>query len=136
MGSLSDYAETNVLDHLTGKTAYTKPTIYVGLCTAAPTDASTGATITEVANSNNYSRKSTAGADWNAASAGSVSNANAITFATPSGSWGTASHFVLIDSATYGAGNVIAWGALGSSMGIGANATVSFAAGALTMTLD
>lgn len=131
MGSMSDYYELIVLDTMTGKNPST--TRYIALCTAAPTDASTGTTITEPSGQN-YGRKSTAASDWNSASAGSTSNAATITFATPSGSWGTCTHWALCDAATVG--NVLCWGALGSSMGIGANAVVSFAAGAITVTLD
>lgn len=130
MGSLSDYAETHILDHTTGKTAYTKPTAYVALYTAAPSDSGGG---TEVSGSN-YSRVTTAGADWNAASSGSTSNANVITFATPSGSWGTVTHFGIFDAAT--TGNLLWWGALTTSKTIGSGDTASFAAGALTLTLD
>jgi len=131
MGSMSDYYELIILDTLTGKNPST--TRYVALVTTAATDASTGTTLVEPVGQN-YSRKSTAAGDWNSASAGSTSNANAITFATPSGSWGTVVGFAICDAATVG--NVLAWGALGTNMGIGANATVSFAAGALTITLD
>jgi len=131
MGSMSDYYELIVLDTLTGKNPST--TRYIALCTAAPTDASTGTTIVEPSGQN-YGRKSTAAGDWNSASAGATSNSGTITFATPSGSWGTCTHFAICDAATVG--NVLAWGQLGSSMGIGANAVVSFAAGQLSITLD
>lgn len=128
--SKTDYLENKILDHVLGKTSYTMPTAYVGLFTAAPSDSGGG---TEVSGSN-YSRKSTAGADWNAASSGSSSNANAITFATPSGSWGTVTHFGIFDAAT--TGNLLRWAALTTSKTIGSGDTPSFAAGALVCTED
>jgi hypothetical protein len=133
MSSFSDYTENKVLDHVLGKTSFTMPsTVAVALFTAAPSDSGGG---TEVSNSNNYSRKTTAGADWSAASGGATSNANAITFATPSGSWGTVTHFAIFDSATHGAGNMLMWAPLSASQAIGAGNTVSFAAGDLDVSL-
>jgi hypothetical protein len=136
MGSFSDYAEDAVLDLIVGKTALSLPTVYIALCTADPTDAGTGASMSEVANANNYSRKSTVGGDWNAASGGSIDNANALTFATASGSWGTITHFALVDSGTWGAGNVLAHGSLTASKTVGDGDAIVFAAGNITATLD
>lgn len=123
MAGKSDYAENKVIDHMTGKTTFTKPTAYVGLYTAAPSDSGGG---TEVSG-NNYARVATAGADWNAAASGSTSNANAITFPTASGSWGTVTHFALFDAAT--TGNMLAWAALGTSKAVGNGDTAAFAGG-------
>lgn len=136
MGSFSDYAENIVLDHVTGKTAYEMPTIYVGLATADPTDAGTGASFNECANSGSYARKSTVGGDWNAASGGATSNANDITFVEATGSWGTATHFALLDSGSWGAGNMIAHSILTVSKTIDSGDTPKFAAGELDVTLD
>jgi hypothetical protein len=43
---------------------------------------------------------------------GTSDNIAAITFPAPTGNWGTATHFALWDSATYGAGNLLASGIL------------------------
>lgn len=128
--SKSDYLENKLLDHQLGKTSYTMPTVYVGLFTAAPSDSGGG---TEVSGGS-YARKSTAGADWNAASSGSSSNANAVTFVTATGSWGTVTHFGLFDAAT--SGNLLRWAALGTSKAIASGDTASFAAGSLVVTED
>lgn len=130
MAGYSDYTENKLLDHSTGKTSFTMPSVWVGLYTATPSDAGGG---TEVSGGS-YARKSTAGADWAAASAGSTSNAAAITFVTPSGSWGTVTHFALFDAATVG--NMLMWNVLTASQAIGTGNTVSFAIGALVLTLD
>lgn len=132
MAGKTSYLEAKLIDHTTGKTAYTMPTVYVGLLTAAPTDTTAG---TE-ASGGSYARKSTAAADWNAASGNpaSASNANAITFVTPTGSWGTATHFALYDAVS--AGNMLRWAPLTTPQAIGTGNTVSFAAGALVITED
>ena len=87
MAGKSAYLEIKNLAHNLGKTAFTMPTVYIGLYTAAPTDSGGG---TEVSGGS-YARKVTAGADWNTPTGNpaSTSNANALTFVTPSGSWGT-----------------------------------------------
>jgi len=136
MGSFSNYAELKILDHIVGKTSFTMPTCYVSLATADPTDAGTGASHNECANANSYARVTTAGADWEAAASGANQNAQDITFPEASGSWGTVTHFALLDSGTHGAGNVLAHGALGASKAIGDGDTPKFAAGDIDITLD
>lgn len=128
--SKSDYLENKINDHIVGKTSYTMPTAYVALFTAAPSDSGGG---TEVSGGS-YARKSTAGADWNASSGGSISNANAITFVTATGSWGTVTHFGVFDASS--AGNLLFWAALTTSKTISNGDTASFAAGALVHTED
>lgn len=131
MGSLSDYTEDKVLDHITGKSSYTMPTVYVALSTADPTDDGTG--IAEPSG-NGYARVTTSAATWNSASGGSTSNATEIAFPTASGSWGTITHFALYDAST--AGNMLAHGSLAESKAISANQIPAFAIGALEVTLD
>lgn len=132
MAGKTSYLEAKLIDHTHGKTAYTMPTVYVGLFTAAPTDAGGGTEVT----GGSYARKSTAGTDWNAASGNpaSASNATSITFVTATASWGTATHFGHFDAAT--AGNLLRWGALTTSKTISSGDTASFAAGSLTTTED
>lgn len=136
MSALSDYLEGQLRAHVFRTASFTKPTVLaVALATAAPTDASTGATITEVPNSNAYARvtRNPLDANWTAASAtdGLTDNAADITFPTATGSWGTISHVVLLDSATHGAGNSLFHGALVASKAIGNNDIFSFPAGSL-----
>ena len=78
MGSYSDYLENKVLDHVTGKNSFTMPaSVYLALVTAAPTDSSTGATLTE-ASYTGYARKQVAASDLSSASAGEIHNVNAV----------------------------------------------------------
>jgi hypothetical protein len=128
--SKTDFAENKVLDHMTGKATWGAVTCYVGLFTAAPSDAGGGTEVT----GGSYARKATAAGDWNSASGGSTSNLNPITFVTATGSWGTVTHFALFDAAS--AGNMLRWAALGASKTIGTGDTASFAGGALVLTED
>jgi len=131
MGSFADYWENEILDHLFGKGSYTPPTIYVGLSTADPDDDASG--LAEPSG-NSYARTSTAGADWNVASGGTLDNANDITFPEASGSWGTITHFALFDAAS--AGNMLAHGTLSVSKSIDSGDTAKFAAGDLDVSLN
>lgn len=128
--SKTDYLENKILDHILGKTAYTMPAVYVGLFTAAPSESGGG---TEVSGGS-YARKSTVGADWNAASGGSSSNANAIVFITPTGSWGTITHYGIFDAAS--GGNLLRYAVLTASKTIGSGDPVSFPAGSIVCTED
>ncbi len=124
MGSLSDYAENKVLDHLAG-TAYTPAaTIYLALATADPTDAGTGASFNEVANSGSYARTAIA---FGASSSRRVTQSGTVTFPQASGSWGTVTHWAIIDTNTYGSGNILAHGAFGTSKSIVSGNTPSVA---------
>jgi len=131
MGSFADYWENEILDHLFGKGSYTPPTIYVGLSTADPTDDASG--LAEPSG-NSYARVATASADWNVASGGAIANVNDITFPEATGSWGTITHFAILDAAS--AGNMLAHGALNVSKSISSGDTAKFAAGDLDVTLD
>lgn len=116
-----------------GKTAWAMPTAYVGLFTAAPSDSGGG---TEVSGGS-YARKSTVGADWNAASGTSPttsSNANAITFVAATASWGAVTHFGIFDAPS--GGNLLRWAALTTGKTIGSGDVASFAAGSLQCTED
>ena len=131
MGAFSNYLENKILDHIFGKAAYTQPTIYIALSTADPLEDGSG--LTEPAGGG-YARKQTSGADWNAASGGSISNAAEIAFAEATASWGTITHFAIMDAAT--GGNMLIYGALSASKTIGSGDTARFKAGDLTTSLD
>jgi hypothetical protein len=111
------------------------PSIHVGLSTSTP--AEDGTNVTEPVG-NNYARVAVPGpANWDAATDADPSvadNTNVITFPTPSGSWGTVTHFVIFDALTLG--NVIASGALTTSRAINNGDSVNFQAGELDITLD
>ena len=131
MGSFSDYWENKILDHIFGKGNYTPPTIFVGLSTADPLD---DASSLAEPSGNGYARVQTSASDWNAASGGSLDNADDITFAQATGSWGTITHFALFDAAT--GGNVLAHGALSQSKTISSSDIARFESGDLDISLD
>ena len=109
MGSLSDYAELKLLDHVFKVASYTPPTnIYVALSTADPLD--TGAGIAEPG-AGSYARK--VFNTWNIAAARSTSNNGQIEFVEATGSWGTITHWALFDALS--AGNMLTHGSFTAS---------------------
>ena len=132
-GSFSDYLENALLNQLFRGSSYSFPgTLYVGLYTAAPTDAGGG---TEVSG-NSYARVAVTAntSNWANSTAGATSNSNAITFPQASGSWGTVVALGIFDALT--SGNLLAWADLTTSKLVGNGDTPSFAAGDLDVTLD
>lgn len=120
------------------KTALTQPTnVYVALHTADP--GADGQSGNEVSGGS-YARVSTSGSDWNAGTTADpsvTSNANTITFPQATASWGTVTHFSLWTSSSgTTAAEFIGASSLTSSQAIANTNTASFAAGALTHSLD
>ena len=132
MGSGSDYLEIAVLDHVVGKTAFSIPTVYLGLSTADPLDSASG--LAEPIG-NGYARLATAGGDWDAAAAGATANAVIMTLGPASGgAWGTITHFALFDAVS--GGNMLMHAALDTPRTVADTDSISFAIGALDITLD
>ena len=129
MSAMSDYLEVKILDHITGRTAYTKPSaVYLGLSTGDPTD--TGSGSTELSG-NNYQRVAVA---FDAAASGATQNTSAIDFLSASGNWGTVSHWHLWDTdGTSSAGNMLIHGAFSASKTIETNDVLRIAAGDLDL---
>jgi hypothetical protein len=139
---MSDFLENRLVDQLfRGQSAPTTTTLHVGLLTAAPSDSGGG---TEVSG-NNYGRVAVTSslANWagtqsagstvaSNGSGGQTSNNNAITFATPAGTWGTVTHFGIYDAST--SGNLLFYGALTIAKTINQSDTVTFPAGSLAIT--
>lgn len=133
MGSLTDFAENALLGHLLA-TAYTPvATVYLALCTADPTDVATGASMSEVANSGSYARTAIT---FGVAASRQVAQSGVVTFPASSGAWGTITHWAIVDTATYGSGNVLAHGALSSSVAVVSGNTVSVASGQVTVSFN
>ncbi len=148
MNEPSNYLKNKLVDHLLRTTTFSQPSmIAIALCTAAPTDASTGATIVEVPNSNNYSRKTLnpSNSNWlgthgnttgaSSGTGGSTSNSVVIEFDTASSSWGTITHVAVCDSATWGAGNVLFYGALPTPTAVEAGELAAVNVNDLTFTI-
>lgn len=132
MADYSDFLENELLDHWCGGSAYSAPaTLYVALFTDATSDDGSGTEVT----GGSYARKAVTNnlTEWPAAVGGSKSNANAVTFVTPTAGWGTVTNFALFDALT--SGNMLAHNTLDSSKAINSGDTVQFDASSLTVTL-
>lgn len=125
MGSLTNFLENELLDHVLNNAAYSPAaTLYLALATGDPTDAATGASMNECANSGGYTRKAiTVGA----AASRRVTQDAVVTFDQASGSWGTVSHWAIVDSGTHGAGNALAYGAFTTGKAVVSGNTPSVA---------
>jgi hypothetical protein len=135
-GSKSDYLENAVLNHFTGKSSTTSPTnVYVALLTVVPTDASTGATITETTYGG-YTRITMNAAAWNSAASGSISNSGTLTGAAVASGNPTIVALAILDSATIGAGNVLYWMTCPSTVLSTTQTPPTFAAGSIVITED
>lgn len=136
-GSLSDYLELKLLDHVFGGGDYTRPaTVYIALFTVAPTDAGPGTEI-NTAVWTNYARPAVTNNATNfpAASAGAKTNGTAISFGTASIT-GTAPVVVgaaVMDALT--AGNMLAWASF-TGQTVNNGSPISIQAGDLDITLD
>jgi hypothetical protein len=108
MGTIGNYLEKKLLDHVFGNGSYTPPSIYIGLSTTLPSN--DGTNVSEPTG-NGYSRKNFS--TWNIAANRIISNNGIITFATSMGDWGTITHYVIYDAETNG--NMLAFGSLSSA---------------------
>ena len=155
MAAFTDFAENKIIDWLfraqaigivgaTAAAATGPATLYIGLFTANPTDATAGTEVT----GGSYARVAVTSSltAWagtqNAAStlasngsSGTTSNNNVITFAVPTAAWGVISAMGVFDSLT--AGNLLIYSALTVSKTVNsADAAPTFPAASLTFQLD
>lgn len=121
--SISNYAELKILDHLTGRAAWTAPTtVYIKLHTGdAGEDGTTNAAT-------NATRQSAA---WSAAATGSIATSATISWTNVS-TTETYSHWSAWDAST--GGNCLWTGSLSSSAAVTAGDT--FQITSLTLSLD
>jgi len=133
-GGVTDNLANQLLDHVFKTTEYTPETnLYVALFTSSPTD--TGQAGTECTGGA-YAREVCNG--WDAAAAGASENTAAITFTTATASWGTVTHFLLLNhlSDAADAANTLIWGTVSPNRLIGIDDVAEYAAGALDITLN
>ena len=150
MAAMSDYLENKVVDAIfRGQPLPTISNIWVALTTTPVTDSNTGANITEFAATGSYARvqltsnlNSWMGTNYaqgvaSVGSNGTVSNNVAITFPAPTGNWGIANSFVLLDTATVGTGNTLFYGQLTQAKTINSgDADPTFSANTLQIQID
>lgn len=129
-----------VIDHCNAKTSFTIPAACaMALCTAAPASTATGATISEATGYTGYGRQTIAGAGWVAATAATPSvgaSASTITFGACTAGSATLLGFAICDSATTGAGAMIWFGGLTSTVISTTQTPPTVATGALTVSLN
>jgi hypothetical protein len=155
MAAFTDFSENKIIDWffraqalgITGASAAagTGPTtLWIGLLTATPTDATAGTEVT----GGSYARQAvtsslTAWAGTQAAASttastgtsATTSNNNVITFPVPTANWGVVAGMGIYDAVT--GGNLCIYNALTVSKTINnADAAPTFPAGSLTFTLD
>jgi hypothetical protein len=143
-GSMTDYLENKLADHLFRTTTYSQPTnLYVGLLTGACSDSSAGTEVTGgsyarvVNNPGNANWKGTHASTTGVSSGtgGTISNAVALTFPAPTANWGSITHFAIYDASS--AGNMLFCNALTVSKTVNnGDAAPSFAIDALTVQID
>lgn len=128
----TNFLEDRILDLVLRNNAdfaYTFPTsVYVALFTADPGEA--GAQINEVSGGA-YARQLVAFSTI-VADSGQALNSGVITFPTATASWGTVTHVGIMDALT--TGNMLYYGALGTSKTVGLGDQLSFAISTLTVT--
>lgn len=133
--SKSDYLENKLLDHVLGGGDYTRPsTVYIALYTTSPGESSAGVEVST--SGTGYARAAVVNnaTNWPAAAGGSKSNGQAITFAAPTGAWGTIVAWAIVDTAS-GAANILYYGPLATATSpLSGDFAPSFAAGALVIT--
>jgi hypothetical protein len=127
MADMSDYLEDAVLDHVLATTAYTAPTgVYLALYTANPTDAGGG---TEVSGGD-YTREEIT---FGAASNGTASNTDAVSFTADGADFGTITGVGIFDASS--SGNLLFWKAI-TNVEIKDGDTLNFAVGDIDVSLD
>jgi hypothetical protein len=140
MANMSDFLENKLIDQIFRAQAYTFPgTLFFALCTTAPTDSSTGASIAEVTGGS-YARQSvipatntfystngqTTGASTG--TGGTTSNVATISYPTATADWGTVVGILVTDSATTAAGNGLFWATLTANKVVGNGDQFQFSA--------
>lgn len=146
VGNLSNYAASGLLTHLFRTSSFTKPgTLAIALATGTLNGGMNGGLGgNEVPNAGAYARQTLNPLDANWAAitftngSGTTSNTPAINFPTATAPWGgvNITDIAIIDSATYGAGNLLWFGKLTVPKTIGTGDTFSFAAGNLQAMMD
>jgi hypothetical protein len=137
MSSMSNYLETKIVDWLFRGVSFTPPTtLYIALCTSAPTDSSTGSTLSEISGGN-YTRQSIVSnsTNWAAISSGNGTTSNSVEIKWASVTWtGTVSHIAICDALT--GGNILFYNALSNSQAVSNGDTLSFGANNLSIQID
>lgn len=133
----TNYIENALLDHLVGNATYTGGVLHCALATAVASGGGESGSFTEVSNSGTaYARQQVPASSFASASSGSVTTSANIQFPVATAGYGTVTHLVLTDSATYGGGNVILIQALTAPKTVDTDDQFVVNSGNLTISLD
>jgi len=137
-GEYSDYLANMSLNFVFRNQTFASPATYVGFTTAVITDSMTGSTITEVSGGS-YARKQVnvnggSAPTWTLASSQAIDNVAAITFTTPTASWGTATSTFIADALT--SGNLLMYDNGMTDTAIGSGDPVEFPIGDYDISLS
>lgn len=132
MSAFTFYQENKVLNELINNLIPASMSMWLGLFSTAPTDASGGSELT----GGNYIRVASGLWTTSTGSQGFVANAASITFATATIAWAAASTFAIFDASTSSAGNMIAWASLTAARTLATSDVAVFGIGSLTITLE
>lgn len=137
-GAVGTAVVHKLLDLMFRNTAYAQPSTYVALTTATLSDSTVAGSMSEVSGGS-YARvlvnkASGASPAWSAVSGGATSNANAVTFTTATGSWGTVTSTAIVSSSS-GAGDVLFYDNGTTDQAVASGDTVSYAIGAIDLAI-
>jgi len=126
--AMTNYLENELCDHILRNASWSSPaTVYVALYTTDPGEDDSGAEAT----GGDYAREAvTFGAPAN----GVCANSAMVTFTTATASWGTITHFQIMDAVS--GGNPLFHGQLENAVVVGISDTVRFQIGDLEITLS
>lgn len=133
MSAASNYLENKVLDHVLRNTAYTQPgNLFVGLYTGnALSNLEAGTLTDEVSTSGtSYARKPVV---FGAASSGTATNSQTVTFDPATANWGNITAIAILDTVT--SGNVLFYGNLTTAKLIENGDTMQFVTNNISVSL-
>lgn len=145
MSQMSNYLENKLVDWLLrGQSLPTISNLYIGLHTADPTDAGTGAEVSTsgtgyarqaiAASLNNFcGTQGTGTTTASSGTSGASSNNVAVNFSAATSGWGTVTHVGIWDAST--GGNLLFYGSLTVSKTVTTGDPFVFSINALTITL-
>lgn len=133
-GEFSTFGANIALDAVTGRATQTARTTYLALLTAAPTDATTLATMTELS-ATGYARQTVT---WTAPSGdpSATSNSAQLTFGPFTTDPANVTHCACVSASSGTTGDFLMWWALDVAKDAAVNESIQFAVGTLSMTLD
>lgn len=135
-GSTTNAGEKIGLDAITGRATQTARSMFLALLTAAPSDTTSMATMTELTTpgSNGYDREAVAFTD--PGTSGETENTAEITFGPFSSDLGNVTHVALVSASTGTSGDLTFYWTAAVARDPANGDSITIAAGALTIALD